>query len=52
MTLLASQPWPIGRAGSCELMLACKVGMWRDVAGAVPTVSAVSTIIFDTFIKE
>jgi len=24
VTLLASQPWPIGRAGSCELMLACK----------------------------
>ena len=27
VSLVASQPWPIGRAGSCELMLACKV--WR-----------------------
>lgn len=24
VSLVASQPWPIGRAGSCELMLACK----------------------------
>ena len=25
VTLIASQPWPVGRGGSCELMLACKV---------------------------
>ncbi|CAK9086331.1 unnamed protein product [Durusdinium trenchii] len=24
VTLIASQPWPVGRGGSCELMLACK----------------------------
>ena len=23
VTLFASQPWPIGRAGSCELMIGC-----------------------------
>jgi NAD+ diphosphatase len=24
ITLVGSQPWPIGRAGSCELILACR----------------------------
>mmetsp|Transcript_30520 Transcript_30520/g.37454 ORF Transcript_30520/g.37454 Transcript_30520/m.37454 type:complete len:234 (+) Transcript_30520:232-933(+) len=30
VTLVASQPWPIGRAGSCELMLGCKAVAHSD----------------------
>ncbi|CAE7375397.1 NUDT19, partial [Symbiodinium pilosum] len=33
ISLAASQPWPIGRGGSCELMLACRaVALSEDLA--------------------